>query len=153
MRLLSLPTFASFSPLHSGQATAITTQTGAGGPLINGQASDTGTGTPSSSTSYVKANAYGYGVDGAGAQQTPAANSLTTPVASTDGAAGGVAPLANAWIPTHWQSLQGWIQYIVNGIVPAQAAGQWFWSVLAYIGPNMLTGQFTWVATLQYNYT
>lgn len=107
--------------------------------ITNGSASDTG------STSYMKINAYGYGVDGSGNQQTPAAGSLTTPVAATDGTAGNVSPATNAWIATHWQSAQGSIQQIQNGTTPAWTTHTgtpvityyWYWSFLLFAGPNM----------------
>lgn len=77
------------------------TQPGAqsGSPIVNGHATDT------SSTSYLKANAYGYGVDAAGTQQTPGTNAAGTMLV-TSGTAGAVSPATGAWLAT-WQSLQG----------------------------------------------
>lgn len=107
--------------------------------ITNGSASDTG------STSYAKIQAFGYGVDGSGSQQTPAAGSLTTPVAATDGTAGTVSPATNAWLATHWQSAQGSIQQIQGGVTPAWTTHTgspvityyWYTAFLLFAGPNM----------------
>lgn len=72
--------------------------TGDGSAFVNGQSTDT------SNTSYIKANAYGYGVDASGSQQTPASNAAGTLTVSS-GTAGAVSPGTGAWLAT-WQSLQ-----------------------------------------------
>jgi len=120
--------------------------TGDGSAFINGQSSDT------SSTSYIKANAYGYGVDTGGTQQTPSANAGGT-LAATSGTAGAASPATGAWLST-WQSLQAATQYIQDGVVPkATTAGFWYITLAIYTGPNMTGGtlvpvlgfQYTWV--------
>lgn len=125
------------------------TQPGAqsGSPIINGSSGDT------SSTSYLKINAYGYGVSNAGVQQTPAAGSVST-VAVTDGTAGAVSPGSAAWIATHWQSAQGFTQYILDGQTSqALTAGFWYFTCVLYCGPGMSTGTLQPVLTLQYSYS
>lgn len=124
------------------------TQPGAqsGSPIVNGHSSDT------SSTSYLKINAYGQS-----GNQVPSANaggtvSVTTGSGTTGSPVGSV-PATNAWLST-WQSAQGWVQYIVNGVVPsATTAGQWYWVCILYTGANMSTGTLQPVITLQYAYT
>lgn len=126
------------------------TQPGAqsGSPIVNGSSGDTG------STSYLKANFYGQGVTSGGAQQTPAAGSLSTPVAATDGTAGAVTPGSAAWIATHWQSLQGFTQYVLNGATPAAlTAGDWYFTLALFVGPNMSTGRLQPVLTVQYSFS
>lgn len=74
------------------------TQPGAqsGSPIVNGHATDT------SSTSYLKINAYGNG-----SSQAPAAGAAGTTLAVTSGTAGAVSPGSAAWLAT-WQSAQGY---------------------------------------------
>ncbi len=118
-----------------------------GSPIVNGS-SDTG------NHSYLKANFYGQGVTSAGVQETPAAGSLSTPVAATDGTSGAVTPGSAAWIPTHWQDLQGWVDYILNGGIPAATtAGYWYFSLSLWTGPGMSPGTLEPVLAYQYNYT
>lgn len=118
-----------------------------GSPIVNGNSTDT------SSTSYLKINAYGYGVDTGGIQQTPSAGAVST-VAVTDGTAGALSPATGAWIPTHWQSAQGWTQYILDAVIPkATTAGFWYWTCVLYQGVNMSTGTLLPVITLQYSYS
>jgi hypothetical protein len=124
------------------------TQPGAqsGSPFVNGQSSDT------SSTSYIKGNAYGYGVDTGGTQQTPGSNAGGT-MAVTTGTAGAVSPGTGAWLAT-WQSLQALTQYIQDGVTPkATTSGFWYVVLAFWTGPNMSGGtllpvlgfQYTWV--------
>lgn len=119
---------------------------GDGSAIVNGQSSDT------SSTSYLKANAYGYGVDTGGVQQTPSANAGGT-LAATSGTAGAVSPGSGAWLAT-WQSLQAATQYIQDGVTPkATTAGLWYFVIALYSGPGMIGGalvpqlgfQYLWV--------
>jgi hypothetical protein len=125
------------------------TQPGAqsGSPIVNGHATDT------SSTSYLKGNAYGVGLTSAGAQQTPAAGAAGTTLTVTSGTAGAVTPGASAWLTT-WQSLQGWAQYILSGGTPqAVTAGLWYFTLALYQGVNMSTGTLQPVVTFQYAYS
>lgn len=117
--------------------------------------------TETSNTSYLKIQAYGYGVDTSGNQQTPGVGSLTTPVTVTDGTAGAVIPATNAWIPTHWQSAQGGIQYIQNAVTPNWTTHTgtsityfWYWHCALFIGPGMTAGSgITWGFTFSYSFT
>lgn len=144
----SVGTFAAAPQFSLFNSTAHTTPTAGDGSIAGGNSTDT------SSTSYLKINAYGYGVDTGGTQQTPAAGSLTTAVAATDGTAGAVSPGTGAWIATHWQSAQGWTQYILDAVVPkATTAGFWYWTCVMYVGPGMTTGTLTPVITMQYSYS
>ena len=74
------------------------TQPGAqsGSSIVNGHATDT------SSTAYLKINAYGNG-----ASQAPSAGAAGTTLAVTSGTAGSVSPGSAAWLST-WQSAQGY---------------------------------------------
>ena len=120
--------------------------TGDGTAFINGHATDT------SSTSYIKANAYGQGLTAAGVQQTPASNAAGT-LAATTGTAGAVSPGSAAWLAT-WQSLQASSQFIQDGAIPqAVTAGLWYFLLSCWTGPSMTGGtllpqvatQYTWV--------
>lgn len=120
--------------------------TGDGSAFVNGQTTDT------SNTSYIKANAYGYGVDTGGVQQTPSGNAGGT-LTATSGTAGAVSPGTGAWLAT-WQSLQASSQYIQDAVTPkATTAGFWYTVFAFYSGPNQTGGtlvpvlgfQYTWV--------
>lgn len=120
--------------------------TGDGSAFINGHATDT------SSTSYIKGNAYGFGVDTGGTQQTPSANAGGT-LAVTTGSAGAAVPGTGAWLAT-WQSLQAATQFIQDSVTPkALTAGFWYTVLAFFTGPNMSGGtllpvlgfQYTWV--------
>lgn len=119
-----------------------------GSGIINGHATDT------SSTSYLKINAYGVGLTNAGSQQTPAAGSAGTTLAATSGTAGSVTPGASAWLST-FQSAQGWTQYILSGdTAKATTAGFWYFTMILYSGPNLCLGtNIGPVIVCQYNYT
>jgi hypothetical protein len=120
-----------------------------GSPIVNGQSSDT------SSTSYLKINAYGNGVTAGGVQHTPSSGAAGTTLAATSGTAGAVTPASTpAWLTT-WQSAQGWTAYILNGAIPqAVTAGQWYWTMALYTGANMSLGSAIQpVLTFQYSYT
>jgi hypothetical protein len=118
-----------------------------GSGIVNGQASDT------TSTSYLKGNAYGVGLTGAGAQQTPSAGTTGT-VLATSSTAGSVTPGASAWLAT-WQALQGWTCYILSGATAqATTAGFWFFVLSLWSGPNLCLGtNIGPVIVNQYNYT
>lgn len=117
--------------------------TGDGSAIVNGQSSDT------SSTSYLKANAYGYGVDTGGTQQTPSANAGGT-LTATSGTAGAANPGTGAWLAT-WQSLQAATQYIQDAVTPkATTAGFWYAVMALYAGPNMSGGTLLPVVGIQY---
>lgn len=117
--------------------------TGDGSSYVNGQSTDT------SNTSYIKANAYGYGVDTGGTQQTPASNAAGT-LTATSGTAGAVNPGTGAWLAT-WQSLQAATQYIQDAVTPkATTSGFWYTVFAWYVGPNQTGG--TLVPVLGYQY-
>ena len=118
--------------------------------FTNGQASDT------SSTSYLKINAYGSGFPSGGAQETPAAGSVGTLPTATTGAAGGVTGSAAHWLNSNgaWQSGQGWLQYLsAPATVAATTAFFWYVDLVFFIGANIATGTWTPVLTLQYNHS
>jgi hypothetical protein len=123
--------------------------------IINGNTTDCGTGVSGSSPSYFKINAYGCGYPAAGAQETPAAASLSSTPAITNGTAGAVVPGAGAWIATNWQSAQGWISYIQGtGVAKVTTAFYWYFNCALWVGPNMQTGSMVWVPfCLQYTWT
>lgn len=116
-----------------------------GSAFVNGQSTDT------SSTSYIKANAYGQGVTSGGSQQTPAANAAGT-LAVTSGTAGAVNPSSASWLST-WQSLQASTQYIQNGATPAATtSGFWYTCLSFWSGPNQTGGTLIPVLGLQYQW-
>jgi len=141
----SAPSFTFYSDT-SHAAASPGTQPGAqsGSPIVNGHSTDT------SSTAYIKANAYGYGYSGS--QQTPSSNAGGTCLV-TSGTAGAVSPATGAWLST-WQSLQAATQYIVDAVVPtAVTAGQWNFVLALFSGPNMSTSSgMLPVLTLSYTY-
>lgn len=143
----SAPQFSAFSD-STHTAPVPGTQPGgqSGSPVVNGNVTDT------SSTSYLKYNAYGFGVTSGGVQQTPAAGAAGTTLLATSGTAGAVSPGSAAFLTT-WQSAQGWTQYIVDGQTPqAATAGFWYWTCVLFTGPNMSTGTMLPVVTFQYTY-
>lgn len=119
-----------------------------GSGIVNGHATDT------SSTAYLKGNAYGVGLTNGGTQQTPSAGAAGTTLAATSGSAGSVTPGASAWLST-FQSLQGWTQYILSGdTAKATTAGFWYFTLALYSGPNLCLGtNIGPVIVAQYNYT
>lgn len=143
------PQFSAFGD-NTHTAPVAGTQPGAqsGSPIVNGQVTDT------SNHSYLKINAFGFGVDASGTQQTPAAGSVgTNPTATTQNAAGAVSPATGAWLTT-WQDAQGWLDYILDGAVPkATTAGFWYWTMILFVGPGMSTGTLLPCITFQYSYS
>ena len=122
------------------------TQPGAqsGSPIINGTSADT------SSTSYLKANFYGFGYGSA--QETPSSTTGLGTATATSGTAGAVTTSTGAW--SGWQSMQANTQWILNGTTPpATTAGYWYWQPLLYTGVGMATGLLQPVITLQYSYS
>lgn len=108
--------------------------------ITNGQSSDT------SSTSYLKAAAWGSVVLPANSLTAGAAGSSPS---ATTGTAGSVTPGAGAW--STWTSLQGAIQYILFGSTPAATtANTWNWTCILFVGANLSTGTVTPVATMTY---
>lgn len=119
---------ANTAPSPGTQANGITTWAN----IVNGHATDTG------STSYIKGQIYGSGFPTGGAQETPAAAGLTTTVAASDGTAGAISPSAAAWVATHWQSLQGAVQWLqAPSIAKPLQAFFWYYNCALFIGPNM----------------
>lgn len=115
--------------------------------FTNGQSSDT------SSTSYIKGNAYGSGLTAAGSQETPSAGSVGTNPGATTGSAGASTTSAGAWLST-WQSLQGTIQYITGAATPHTAqAFNWYTTLVIFIGANITTGIYTICYDLSYTYS
>jgi hypothetical protein len=157
----ALATPASAVQFSAFQDTADTTPTAGtqtnnatdGRNIINGHATDT------SSTSYLKINAFGSGYPSAGSQETPSTSTAaagTTPTATT-GTAGSVATTAADWLNTHvaWQSAQGWIQYITAvSIAKATTAYYWYFVSMLFVGPNMGTGSMVFCPyVIQYTWT
>jgi hypothetical protein len=142
---VSAPQFTAFGDTtHTAPSAGTQPGSQSGSPIVNGS-SDT------SNTSYYKANAYGFGVDTSGTQQTPAAAPGTAAVVNS-GTAGASTTATNAWLAS-FQSLQGWIQYIANGAIPKSlTAGFWYWVFILFVGPNMSTGTLLPCITFQYNY-
>jgi len=142
----SAPSFTAYSDTtHAAASPGTQPGTQSGSPIVNGHASDT------SSTSYLKANAYGYGVDTGGTQQTPSANAGGT-LTATSGTAGSVSPGTGAWLAT-WQSLQAATQFITDGVIPkATTAGLYYIVLALYTGPNMATSS-AMLPVLTFSYT
>lgn len=116
--------------------------TESGSPIINGDATDTG------STSSLKGNSYG-------TTQTSdlAAGAAGSTLAATSGTAGSVSPSVDAWLAT-WQSLQGAEQYITHPSTPDPlTAGKLFFSLALFTGPHMSLGTMLPVVTFTYSYT
>lgn len=141
------PQFSSFGDNTHTTPSAGTQPGGqSGSPIVNGS-------TDTSNTAYLKINAYGYGVDTGGTQQTPSAGAAGTTLAVTSGTAGAVSPATGAWLST-WQSAQGFTQYILDAVVPkATTAGFWYWTCALYTGVTMSTGTLLPCITLQYSYS
>lgn len=119
-----------------------------GSGIVNGHATDT------SSTAYLKGNAYGSGLTAGGTQETPSAGNAGTTLLVTSGTAGALAPGAAAWLTT-WQSLQADGQYI-NGTAIPQAVTAFFWyiSLALFSGPNLCLGSnIAPVCAIQYDRT
>jgi hypothetical protein len=129
------PQFSAFGDsTHTAPSPGTQPGSQSGSPIVNGHATDTG------SHSYLKINAYGYGVDTGGVQQTPTAGSVGTAPSGSTGTAGSVSPGTGAWL-TNWQDAQGWTDYIIDAVVPeALTAGFWYWTMILFTGPNMSTG-------------
>lgn len=142
----SAPSFTCYSDT-SHAAASPGTQPGAqsGSPIVNGS-------TDTSNTSYLKANAYGYGLTSGGAQQTPSSNAGGT-LSATVGTAGSVSPGSAAWLSS-FQSLQSTSQFITNGNIPqATASGLWYCLFTLYTGPTMSTSSAMLPClTLSYTY-
>jgi hypothetical protein len=119
-----------------------------GSGIVNGHATDT------SSTAYLKGNAYGSGLTAGGTQETPSAGNVGTTLAATSGTAGSVVPGAAAWLAT-WQSLQADTQYITGTAIPqATTAFFWYFTLALYSGPNLCLGSnIAPVIAIQYDRT
>lgn len=118
--------------------------------FTNGQTSDT------SSTAYIKINAYGSGLTAGGSQETPTNGSVGTNPSATTGTAGSITTTAGNWLNTAgaWQSGQGFTQYILGGAIPQTAtAFNWYIALVIFIGANITAGTYTIVMTLQYSYS
>jgi hypothetical protein len=110
------------------------------GPTVSGSSSFpnnlAGNSTDTSSTSYLKANAYGY------FNQSPAGAPSNAPVVTTGGSGNSVTPSA-AWL-TNYSDLQANINYITCGIQPANnTAQQWYFMLALFSGANMQTGVYS----------
>jgi hypothetical protein len=118
---------------------------GDGSSFVNGQTTDT------SSTSYIKMNAYGSGKTAGGTQETPSANAAGT-LTATSGTAGAATPGAGAFLAT-WQSGQAATQWIAGPATPAAtSAGLWYFVLAFYTGPNMTGGTLVPVLGFQYQW-
>lgn len=117
--------------------------TGDGSSIINGCSE-------SSSTSLLKAVAYGVGVTAAGAADNPSSNYGTNPTV-TSGSVGASTPAQGAW--GSWQSLQANTQYIQNATTPkATTAGTWNFLVAEYLAASMVGGTLLPVLTFNYSW-
>jgi hypothetical protein len=115
--------------------------------FTNGHATDT------SSTSYIKINAYGSGLTAGGSQETPSAGSVGTNPSATTGSAGSATTSAGSWLST-WQSAQGTTQYITGAAIPkASTAFNWYCTKVIFLGANISTGTYTIVFDLSYSYS
>ncbi len=114
-----------------------------GSPIINGNSTDT------SSYSYLKGNMYGT----AQTSNLSAAAAGTT-LAATSGTANAATPSASSWLST-WQSLQAATTWIAFPSTPtATTAGDIFFSLVLYTGPNMSTASAMLpTVTWQYSYS
>lgn len=122
-------------------------------PGTNNDAFTNGHTTDTSSTSYIKGNAYGSGLTAGGTQETPSAGSIGTNPSATTGSAGASTTSAASWLST-WQSLQGAIQYITGAAIPKTAtAFNWYTSLIFWLGANITTGIWTIVYDLNYTYS
>lgn len=144
MQMSSFATTALPTPVPGTQPSSPSSD---GSGIVNGHATDT------SSKAYMKGNAFGVGLTGAGAQQTPSAGTTGT-VTATSGTTGALTPGASAWL-TNWQDLQGWTDYILSGATAqALTAGFWFFVLSLWSGPNLCLGtNIGPVIVNQYNYT
>lgn len=112
--------------------------------ITNGQSTDT------SSTSYLKYNAWG-------TFQTTnlTAGAVGTNPSATTGTAGATTCTSGNWLNTAgaWTSAQGLVQYIVAASTPAATtANNWNWTCVLFTGQNQTTGTWTPVFTLTYTY-
>lgn len=118
-------------------------------PFTNGHATDT------SSTSYLKINAYGSGLTAAGVQETPAAGTVGTMPTATTGTAGLTTTTAGNWLNANgaWQSGQGFVQGIIGVAIPHTAqAFKWYISTIGFLGVNISTGTINFICTIQYSF-
>lgn len=105
-----------------------------GSGIVNGQSSDT------SSTAYMKGNAYGSGLTAGGSQETPSSGAAGTTLAVTSGTAGAATPGAGAFLAT-WQSLQADTQFVQGPAIPqATTAFFWYFVLSLWSGPNLCLG-------------
>ena len=115
--------------------------------FTNGQSSDT------SSTSYIKINAYDQGLTSGGTQRTPSAGSVGTNPSATTGTAGASTIASNAWM-TNFTSAQGWVQYISGSNAPqTTTAFFWYFTMVIFLGANISTAVWTPILVLQYTYS
>jgi hypothetical protein len=129
--------FSSYADTSLGAATPGTQPSDPssdGSGVVNGHATDT------SSTAYLKGNAYGSGLTAGGSQETPSSGAAGTTLAATSGSAGAATPSAASWLST-WQSLQADTQYIQGPATP-QAVTAFFWYIVLSLwsGPNLCLG-------------
>ena len=134
---VSVMKFSSYATSSLGAATPGTQPSDPstdGSGIVNGHASDT------SSTAYLKGNAYGSGLTAGGSQETPSSGAAGTTLAVTSGTAGAATPGAGAFLST-WQSLQADTEYITGPAIP-QATTAFFWYVVVSLwsGPNLCLG-------------
>lgn len=135
-------TFASAPQISAYTTTAHGNITAGDNSLLGGNSTDSG------SRSYLKANMFGR-VSSAGA---PAAAPTNTPVV-TDGTTGTLSPTAGANWCTHYQDLAGQLDYLAFPSTPAATTADDIELMLAlFTGPNMATGTYTDVLTLNYTY-
>jgi len=126
-----------------------------GANIINGTAGDTAPDSVAGhSTSYLKGNAYGSGLNASVAQETPTAAAVGTLPTATTGTynAGALNPAAGAWLAT-WASMQGWNSYVQAVLIPHNStAYYWYLTFILFMGVNLLPGVMP-LCPLVYDYT
>ncbi len=112
--------------------------------ILGGNSSDT------SSTAYLKINAFGRVVS-AGAPAAAPSQAATV----TDGTGGAMTPSAGAnWLTSNWQSAQGDTQYIAFPSTPAATtADQWNLIIRLFLGANTSAGVATPVISARYTFS
>jgi hypothetical protein len=148
---VSVMKFSSYATSSLGAATPGTQPSD---PATDGSGVVNGTSTDTSSTAYLKGNAYGSGLTAGGSQETPSSGAAGSTLSVTSGTAGSATPSAGAFLSA-WQSLQADTQYI-NGPAIPQATTAFFWYVVLSLwsGPNLCLGSnIAPILAIQYDRT
>lgn len=136
-------TFASAPIFTAYPSTAHGAITPGDNSILGGNSSDT------SSTAYLKGNAFGRVVSAGAPAAAP-----TNAAGVTDGSAGAATPTAGANWRTNFQSLQGDTQYLQFPSTPAAVtADQWNLIIRLFLGANTSAGVATPVISCKYTYS